>query len=218
MSTIEERLNRIECTLGFVQDDASESSDSASCRQNIKSRLQSLLDSIQTLLNESSQPALDNDLKECDDLARDLSPSGLLLKSDIGISSSAGVYRKQEILARFEELENTFELLARVRDLLMISNPTLAKDLQTRASKAGKSDPILVDHLISAPILSGSSLTFASDALNMKRLNALTVDVLDVRDRSSHLAKLADDMMDRYYAAMTAVNEKMVLVQEETVN
>jgi hypothetical protein len=73
----------------------------------------------------------------------------------------------------------------------------------------------LVDHVVSAPILSGSS--FAADALNVKRLNALSVDVLDAKERSMHLANKIDSMMDRYYDVITAVNEKMVLVQEEAI-
>lgn len=214
MSTSEQRLNHIECILGLVQN-ASESSNSGSgCPQNIQSRLQSLLDSTQTLLKESSSnPALGANLKECDDLARDLSPSGLLLKSDIGTSSSTSIYRKQELLSRFQEMTNAFELLGEIRDLLMIANPSFAKALQTRASNGG--GPVLVDHVVSAPILSGSS--FAADALNVKRLNALSVDVLDAKERSMHLANKIDSMMDRYYDVITAVNEKMVLVQEEAI-
>jgi len=219
MTTVEQRLNQIEATLGFenLTQNGSErsTSDSSYHQDDVQTRLQSLLDSTNSLLKESPNSALDITLKECDELARDLSPSGLLLKSDAATSSSVGVYRKEEILARFEELESTFELLANIRDLLMTSNPTLAKDLQARTSKGGKSYPISVDHIVSAPILTDSSFTFAADAVNVKRLNTLAADVLDAQERSLNLTKRVDVMLDRYYAAMTAVNEKMVLVQEE---
>jgi len=218
MTTVEQRLNQIEATLGFenlTQNGSERSTSDSSYHQDVQTRLQSLLDSTNSLLKESPNSALDITLKECDELARDLSPSGLLLKSDAATSSSVGVYRKEEILARFEELESTFELLANIRDLLMTSNPTLGKDLQARTSKGGKSDPISVDHIVSAPILTDSSFTFAADAVNVKRLNTLAADVLDAQERSLNLTKRVDAMLDRYYAAMTAVNEKMVLVQEE---
>jgi len=217
MTTVEQRLNQIEATLGFenlARNGSERSSSNSSYNQDVQTRLQSLLDSTSSLLKESPNSALDITLKECDELARDLSPSGLLLKSDAATSSSVGVYRKQEILARFEELESTFELLAKIRDLLMTSNPTFAKDLQARTSKGG-SDPISVDHIVSAPILTDSSFTFAADAVNVKRLNTLAADLLDAQERSMSLANRVDAMLDRYYAAMTAVNEKMVLVQEE---
>jgi len=204
MSTsIEQRLNCLEAALGI------KGSDDA---PDIQSRVQTLLESTNS---QTSQAYLDSNLKECDKLARELCPSGLLLTSATTdpINASAGLARHEELLARYEELQNAFEKLAKIRDTLMISNPALAKELQAKAGSGGKNES--VDHIVSAPILASSSFTFAADPVNEERLNTLTDNILDVRDRSSSLARKVDGMVDRYYSVMNAVNEKMVLLQEE---
>ena len=213
MSTsIEKRLSHLETALGInensAQSDTGSSTDSDT-QTDIQSRIHNLQESTNFFFQESS---LTSSLKECDRLARELSPSGLLFTTD-ATNSSSSVHRKQEILARYEELQNVFEALEKIRDILLISNPSLAK----KSGGAGKTEDFSADHIVSAPILSSFSFAFAADPVNEERLNVLTKDVLDVRERSYNFSRRVDAMVDRYYSVMDAVNEKMVLLQEETM-
>ena len=225
-ASIDRRLSKIEAALGIHDavdhikthdsnsEDANALTSGDSPTVNLQSRIQKLQESTDFMHQESS---LTSSLNECDRLARDLSPSGLLLTTDAANpSSSESIHRKQEILARYEELQNAFEALEKMRDLLIISNPSLAKK---EAGKGNTGDSsISVDHIVSAPILSSSSFTFAADPVNENRLESLSRDVLDVRERSYQLSRRVDAMVDRYYSIMDAVNEKMVSLQEETTS
>lgn len=210
--SFEKRLRYLETALDInttsqnERDACSRVGDTQS-QESIQSRVDKLKESTQFFFQESS---LASKLRECDKIAQELSPSGLLLTVDTA-TSSASVHRKQEILARYEELQNAFESLEKIRDMLLISNPSLAKQ-----SDSGGENQLSADYIMSAPILSSSSFAFASDPKNEERLKMLTHDVWDARERSYNLSKRVDALVDRYYSVMDAVNEKMVLLQEET--
>lgn len=203
---IEERLNLIESKIGLL------ASDNEPKTTSVESRLDTLLDSIQTKLDESSNPDVAKSIQNCNNLAKELSPSGLLLKSEANSHSS--IYRKQEILARYEELVKALDLLAKIRDVLIISNPNLSREIQANAAE-GTSKQVSTDNIISAPIISDSSFTFAVDPKNEDRMRGLTADVMQLKQKSIELANKVDYMLDRYYNAMTAINEKVVFLSQK---
>lgn len=206
---IEERLNLIESKIGLS---ARVDRDDNEPETSVESRLDTLLDSIQTKLDESSNPDISKTIQNCNNLAKELSPSGLLLKSEANSYSS--IYRKQEILARYEEVVKALDLLAKIRDVLIISNPNLSREIQANAAE-GASKQVSTDNIISAPIISDSSFTFAVDPKNEDRMKGLIADVMLLKQKSIELSNKVDYMMDRYYDAMTAINEKVVLISQK---
>lgn len=206
---IEERLNLIESKIGLS---ARVDRDDNEPETSVESRLDTLLDSIQTKLDESSNPDISKTIQNCNNLAKELSPSGLLLQSEANSYSS--IYRKQEILARYEELVKALDLLAKIRDVLIISNPNLSREIQANAAE-GASKQVSSDNIISAPIISDSSFTFAVDPKNEERMKGLIADVMLLKQKSIELSNKVDYMLDRYYDAMTAINEKVVLISQK---
>lgn len=206
---IEERLNLIESKIGLS---ARVDRDDNEPETSVESRLDTLLDSIQTKLDESSNPDISKTIQNCNNLAKDLSPSGLLLKSEANSYSS--IYRKQEILARYEEVVKAIDLLAKIRDVLIISNPNLSREIQAKTAE-GASKQVSTDNIISAPIISDSSFTFAVDPKNEDRMKGLIADVMLLKQKSIELSNKVDYMLDRYYDAMTAINEKVVLMSQK---
>mmetsp|Transcript_1695 Transcript_1695/g.3088 ORF Transcript_1695/g.3088 Transcript_1695/m.3088 type:complete len:252 (+) Transcript_1695:115-870(+) len=243
-SSIEHRLNALEslleikynCSTGGKSSAAIEEGDSPVLSSgdnstntddvNLQSRLDTLIES--TISHLGRHEHLETKLDEIDKLGNELCPSGLFLHSSMNTSSQSalalcGAYRKQEILVRYQELTEAFELLEKIRDLLIISNPSLVKKLQMAngpTSGGGGGGFIgegVLDDIMSAPILANSSFAFAADPKNRKRLGDLTNEVLMMREKSLSLSKRLDDMIDYYYSAMSKMNEKMVLLQEEIV-
>jgi len=214
-SSIEKRLRSIEASLGITDGrklngkDAGKKND-----RGISDRVDSLLSSTHNLLDKSSPHGHANvasDIQTCHKMARELAPAGLLLATasidSVNASSGVFVYRRQEILARFEELQDALETMARIKDMLLVSNPSLAKELQKKNSSSG--ERISLDHIVSAPILASPSYTFASNPTNVERLEALADDVIDVNDRSTALVEKVDGMVDRYYTAINEINETL---------
>ncbi len=270
-NSIDRRLRYIEAALGIINCDAGigigigggvDVSDEAKDTDmnvnvnmttnvdDVHGRVENLCKSIDSQITLST---IASNIQRCNTLANQLSPSGLLLTScgrDGSSSSSSGngnvnasvyVYRRQEILARYDDLRYALEQLASIRDLLLISNPSLAKELQSKKGVVeggdGGEDVIIsnsdkkngmnsnmnmsssdttisMDHVASAPILASPSFTFASDPKNIQKLESLATDAVDINDRSTALAQRVDDMVDRYYSILSAVNERLILMQE----
>lgn len=237
-SSIERRLNALEVMLDIQcnrvregkssaaskgddssgsADDITTNNDAGDDRNNVQARIDALFESTVSQLRRHQH--LESKLDEIDELGNELCPSGLFLHSTNttgGPSAICGTYRKQEILVRYDELTDAFEMLEKIRDLLSISNPPLAKKLQVANGSTGvdKGEGLL-DDVISAPILASSSFAFAADPHNRKRLNDLTNEVLTIREKSLSLSKRLDEMIDYYYFTMSKMNEKMLLLQEE---
>lgn len=212
-SSIEKRLCHVENCLGINAGNHNENVTNAGKEVlvDVQCQIKRLLNSTEDCLNEKSLGLI---MRECDKLGKDLSPSGLMLSID-ATNSPGSVHRRQEILTRYEELQNAFEKLEQIRDILTISNPLLAKESQTINANGGKNEELSTDRIVSAPILSSSSFTFATDPGNIERLNSVTTDIINVRDRSYNLSRRVDAMIDRYYSVMDTVNEKMVALKEE---
>lgn len=216
-SSVEKRLRSIEASLGITDGRVSNGKDAGKNNgRDISDRVDSLLSSTNSLLDNSSRhPNVASDIQTCHKMARELSPAGLLLATasvdSVNASSGVFVYRRQEILARFEELQDALETMARIKDLLLVSNPSLAKELQNKNS----GERISLDHITSAPILASPSYTFASNPTNKERLEALADGVIEVNDRSTALVQKVDFMVDRYYTAINAINEKLNTIQEK---
>jgi len=226
-SSIDERLTSIELCLGIT----SSTSDSAAAEQ-ISDRVQSLYESTNSLFqsqqsnsnNGKSSSTLEKKLSECQRIASKLDIHGLIFTSSLSsnekYTAAPLIYRKQELLARSQDLEYALEQLAKIRDLLSISNPNLTRELpkkiesnnNTNSSNGGQEIPL--DHVADAPIISSPSFTFASDEMNQNKLNNLSTRILDVNDRATILVQKYDHLINTYYTLMTAVNEKLVLYQE----
>jgi hypothetical protein len=232
-SSIEYRLNALEYVLGInpnhreaqeasryveTQDGAIAAHDPTRNlnKLNLETRIDTLLDSCNSLYKDSSH--LHVELDDINILAQDLSPTGILLHSVnlAGSSSLGGTYRKHEILARYDELTMTFELLDKMRDLVIFSNPSLARKLQQmkNAESAGIIQG-LIDDIVTAPIISSTSYSFAADPVNRKRLSDLTSEVLKLREKSLCLSKQLDNIIDDYYSVMIALNEKMAILRDD---
>lgn len=229
-SSIEHRLNALESMLedkyhhgilGKISAaDEGDDNITNSNVSNLQSRIDTLLDS--TISHLDRHEDLETKLDAIDELGNELCPSGLFLHSTNtgGTSALCGTYRKQEILVKYEELTEAFELLERIRDLLTVSNPSLVKKLQKSNGPAGGAinGEGLLDDVISAPILASSSFAIAADQQNRKRLSNLTTEVLNLREKSLSLSRKLDNMIDYYYSTMSKMNEKMVLLQEEILS
>lgn len=232
-TSIEYRLNHLESMLGIDSnhdigenvgvaplggpgdEPAAESMTKKHDSLNLQSRTDNLLDSISSLFGENL--SVGSKLDEIDDLSSTLCPPGLLLNSmhALNSSSSGGAYRKQEILARYDELLAAFELLEKIRDLITVSHPSLVKKLQVAETAVGgvKVEGLL-DDIASAPIFASSSFDFAADPSNRKKLSDLTKEVMSLREKSLSLSERMDHMIDDYYSKMSAMNEKMVILKE----
>lgn len=245
--SLDERLTSLEVSLGSI------SLTSQTHQKDVTSRIDSLLTSTTNLLNSqrqkqnaksfsSSSAPLESDIAECRKLYRKLDPSCLMLASTetsssrgpiSSVSSPPHVYRRQEVLARSEDLRVALEQLAQMRDLLLISNPSLAKRLQVKKLEVANSsggggaggdlvgdvvvggDGASIDRVImEAPILASPVFGYASDPVNVERLERVASRVLDVNQKADELACRFDSLLDRYYTIVNLVNEKNVLVQD----
>jgi hypothetical protein len=224
-ASIEERLTILESELGLTSSLSSGFDEEQQTSLEISSRVQSLLKTTSTLLqNHTTQQhnskhstptiSLERSLSECKSLAQSLDSAGLILASTSSsndlYTAAPLIYRKQEVLARSQELQNALEQLANIRDLLSFSNQDLMRDLQTRKS----GEDVSLDHVANAPILASPSFTFASEDVNRNRLDDITTRVLSIHDKTNILAHKCDDLISVYYRLMSAVNEKMVLFRD----
>ncbi len=249
-NSIEKRLRYIEAALGIAVDSSTGNGRnyadiiSNNANADVHGRVDNLCKSIDAHVTLST---VASNVQRSNELANQLSPSGLLLTStltssnninrdgtgssnnvNVNVNASVYVYRRQEILARYDDLRYALEQLANIRDLLLISNPLLAKELQSKKGSVSGGDvdgngnkndmnidtTISMDHVAAAPILASPSYTFASDPNNIQKLESLAHDVVEINDKSTALAQRVDAMVDRYYSMVSAVNERLILMQE----
>jgi len=243
--SLDERLTSLEVSLGSI------SLTSQSPQKDITSRINSVLISTSNLLNSQRQKqnaksfsssSAESDIAECRKLYRNLDPSCLMLTSTetsnnrgriSSVSSPPHVYRLQEVLARSEDLRVALERLAQMRDLLLISNPNLAKRLQVKKPEAAGvnggvgaggdlvgdvvvgGDGESIDRVImEAPIFASPVFWLGTDAANAERLKSVATRVFDINQKADELAGRFDSLLDRYYTIVNLVNEKTVLVHD----
>lgn len=177
----------------------------------VANRLEHLLDKI------NSQVPLTHvsEVQTCSKLSQELAPSGLILNYPTTVLDPTPlIFRKQEVLARYDQLKSALEQLAQIRDSLLISNPKLAKDLQ-RTSEGGTKVQISLDHIASAPILSTEEFSFASDEQNVQRLDDCIQKAITVNQKVISLVERVDVLVERYSNAIQTMNEKMLLLQDD---
>lgn len=218
MNSIENRLNRLEAAISVSQShrtDPPHEISHESSETPLEQRLQKLCQTIPTKI----PPNHCSDVQKNMNLLQSLAPSDMILNqpaSTVAQDPAPVIYRKQEILARYEQFENALEQLARIRDLLAIMNPRFSKDIQkSESGEAGVQ--ILMDHILSSPIISGPEFAFASDEANLQRLNTCIEETLEIHQRSLVLANRVDVIVERYSHAINVVNQKLLLLQEHRV-
>jgi hypothetical protein len=172
---------------------------------------------------DTLQFSLQSELSTCENLAKSLEPSGLLLASSnnpTDISEGAFIYRRQEILARCQDLQYAFHTLADIRDLIQRSYPQLTKAIQEQQQTTLSTTPSsyasnIHQLILSAPVISSPTFEFASDSNNLDRLDRLTQSLSELYERVSHLTQRADELIQRYYSIMSLINDKFSLVLED---
>jgi len=201
--SIEDRILSLEVSFGVSASNASVKKDV------VETRVQSLLDSTRALSSKDHNLNMD----KCNALARELDPSGLLLATNVASGSHSNtvpyIFRRQEILARSQELKRCLEQLGEIRNLLLISNPSLAKQLNDN-----NNNKLSIEHVVSAPIVSSPSFSFASDSVIKQRLDCVTSTMLAMNERVEILTQKSESFIEQYYKIMAAVSEKMVLLEE----
>lgn len=118
---------------------------------------------------------------------------------------------------RSDDLQIALERLAQVRDLLLVSNPGLAKRLSLNVDEGvglvGDA-PSIERAVVEAPILSSPVFRYASDPKNVERLEQSKKRIYAAELRAGDIAERFDSLLDRYYTIVGLVNEKTVLLRD----
>ena len=179
--------------------------------ENLEGRLEHLIDKINSQVPQSHVVQV----QSCSKLSHELAPSGLILNYPTTVLDPTPlIFRKQEVLARYDQFKFALEQLARIRDYLLISNPKLSKDLQN-TSEGGTKTQISLDHIVSAPIMFTEGYAFASDEKNVQRLDDCIQKALIINQKVQSLVERVDVLVERYSNAIQSINEKMVLLQDD---
>lgn len=228
MSKFEERLSMLEMLIGLDKPfEELNSADGEETKKlaDIALRVQNLCDGSKTRLknHSNSSASQENDLDEfnLNSIEQNLDIPPLLLASASSTATSSGevndskplVYRKQEVLARSEELGNALEQMATIRDLMCVSNPKLLRELQIL--RQSKGNELSMEHVGNAPILISSPLMIAGAAQNQEKLMELSEKVVNIHKRAAKVTSKCDAIIGTYYKLIFAVNEKLILNQEE---
>lgn len=240
-SSLDDRLSLLESKLGIgvgieSGDDVTDTDTTFGADAvDISSRVTWLLDSASSRLRQQKQEgggmpmSVEGALLECEALAASLEASGLLFHTastssgdnpspSLNASTSTPViYRKQEVLARSEELQRAMSQLAKIRDLLSISNQKLIQALQQKNDSniiIYNGNGSISEHVANAPILVGPSFHFASDDVNKQKLVDLNSRIIHVSEETNRLTAKCDHLINVYYKLIHAANQKFILHQE----
>ena len=222
------RISVLEASLGLSGSLEEVSTDSPSVKLSLpadfNSRIEALHHELQTRVSsqDTLHFSLQTELSNCENLAKNLDPSGLMLacsNNPSDVSESAFIFRRQELLARCEDLHYGFQTLAEIRDLLLRSYPQLTKAIQERQQNLSPSPSSYASNIeqliLTAPIISSSAFEFSSDPIHADRLETVTTNIMELYERASNLIQKADDLIERYYSIMAVVNEKLGLLMDE---
>jgi hypothetical protein len=224
ISNIIQRVAALEVRLGLNGSlDTNPPSENISLPANYSSRIDALYNLLNSRFSsqESLNFSLQSELSTCQNLAKDLDPSGLLLASSntpLNISEHSFIFRRQELIARCEDLQTAFQALSQVRDLLSCSYPILTKMIQERHQGPSSFALDVEQHILAAPIISSPILEFSSESTNLTRLETVTEEILGLYERVSVLGQRVDELIEIYYSIMSTVNEKLVLALDEMNN
>ena len=210
---LESRLTELEVKLLGV----SSSEGSTSSSTDVTTRLDKLLQSASTTsapnddnktkTDSSKREALHNEYRTIDKLLSDLSISPISGPTETASSSNNApmVYRRLEVLSSAESMKKDMELLAKIRDLTSIG----------RKETGSNSNTVSEDDVVNCSILSSSKYNLSSNPEDIDRLDRLCYRVAMLNQRTVSAAQKVDTMVNSYGNVMSALNEKMVLAEEQ---
>ena len=163
-------------------------------------------DDNKTKTDSSKREALHNEYQTIDKLLSDLSISPISGPTESASSNNNApmVYRRLEVLSSAESMKTDMELLAKIRDLTSIGRKA-----------TGSNSTVSADDVVSCSILSSSKYNQSSDPEVIDRLDRLCYRVAMLNQRAVSAANKVDNMVNSYGSIMSALNEKMVLAEEQ---
>jgi hypothetical protein len=191
-STIEARLRALEAFLSVTSETRSP--------EDVTSRIGALETKLNSLTsNLQGDTPLKQLWEESDKLMRELDP-GTALTHQQQIAAPI-LYRRQEILASAESLRRDMGQLMEILTLLSIGQPQIIGE-----------DPLSEMQVTKAPILAVAPPSKVEE----ERLQHLEVNLQEMHDKMKNFAARLDKLVAGYHSLVTAVSEKIVLVDETT--
>lgn len=215
---LESRLAELELNLLGVS--SGDSTTAANNNVDVTTRLDKLLqsatstsappinnDNKTTTDSSSKREALHNEYRTIDKLLSDLSISPISGPTESASSTSNApmVYRRLEVLSSAESMKKDMELLSKIRDLTSIG----------RKETGSGNSKISADDVVNCSILSSDKYNLSSDPEVIDRLDRLCYRVAMLNQRAVSAAQKVDNMVNSYGTVMSALNEKMVLAEEQ---
>lgn len=214
---LESRLAELELKLLGVSDSSEGTSSSST---DVTTRLDKLLQSAnstsappinndnktKTTDSSSKREALHNEYRTIDKLLSDLSISPISGPTESASSTNNApmVYRRLEVLSSAESMKTDMELLTKIRDLTSIGR-----------KETGGNSTVSEDDIVNCSILSSEKYNQSSNPEDIDRLDRLCYRVAMLNQRAVSAAQKVDNMVNSYGTVMSALNEKMVLAEEQ---
>jgi len=210
---LESRLAELELKLLGVASPEGSTSSSADVTTRLDKLLQSAtstsappnITNDKSKTTDSKREALHNEYQTIDKLLSDLSISPISGPTESASSSNNApiVYRRLEVLSSAESMKTDMELLTKIRDLTSIGR------------KETGNSTVSEDDIVNCSILSSEKYNLSSNPEDIDRLDILCYRVAMLNQRAVSAAQKVDNMVNSYGNVMSALNEKMVLAEEQ---
>ena len=163
-------------------------------------------DKSKTTDSSSKREALHDEYQTIDKLLSDLSISPISGPTESASTNNNApmVYRRLEVLSSAESMKTDMELLSKIRDLTSIGR-----------KETGNSSAVSEDDIVNCSIISSDKYNLSSDPEDIDRLDRLCYRVALLNQRAVSAAQKVDTMVYSYNTVMSALNEKMVLAEEQ---
>jgi len=163
-------------------------------------------DDNKTKTDSSKREALHNEYQTIDKLLSDLSISPISGPTESASTNNNApmVYRRLEVLSSAESMKTDMELLSKIRDLTSIGR-----------KETGSNSTVSEDDIVNCSILSSDRYNQSSNPEDIDRLDRLCYRVAMLNQRAVSAAQKVDNMINSYGNVMSALNEKMVLAEEQ---
>jgi hypothetical protein len=181
-SSIEARLAAVEAKLGVLPLGAATGKDAVAGR----------FQAIQSAMDSHTTSQFRDTWQESDKLFRELDPGIALTHQQQPL-----LYRRQEILASADTMQNDMEELRKMLHLLLTSQPSTSGLLRE-------------DQVTQAPIITGVSISPEDE----HRMDVLRLSLVDLNTRTTQLVGKMDNVLECYHAIISAASEKCVLADE----
>jgi hypothetical protein len=177
----------------------------------------------QTIVSSLQRSGWDTTWNESDVLLRDLDP-GTALSYQVSSSTNANsnsasttttttsfqqpiLYRRQQVLAAAESLQQDMHQLSQALQLLQISNSTSTTSTTTTTTTTLREEqvtqaPIVVD----IPCMSPETV---------QRLNQVQLQCSEYRDKCHQIQQRVQRLLEHYHTFIMAASEKLVLANEQ---